>query len=69
MVKSTFLSFAKVTRPSTSLSFTLTHSPIFAIPGFPGAQINSSHKAERLHAYASACSRPPLPITSIFIAF
>ena len=27
---------------------------ISAIPGLPGAQINSSHKAERLHAYASA---------------
>src|SRR5260370_9606957 len=37
------------------------------MPGFPGAQINSGLRELLLSFQAIACSRPPEPITSIFI--
>ena len=38
-----------------------------AIPGFPGAQITPSTSRSRDSFQARACSRPPLPITRIFM--
>src|SRR5882672_9476230 len=45
-----------------------TFSAISAVPAFPGAQKIRSASGDRPNFHASACSRPPPPITRIFIA-
>src|SRR5881628_2978587 len=41
---------------------------ILAVPAFPGAQKISLTRGDCLSFQVSACSRPPLPTTRIFIA-
>ena len=47
----------------------LTHSATSAIPALPGAQYNFSVNGDCRSFQQRACSRPPEPITRIFIIF
>ena len=67
IVRSICCSFAKRTSPSTSLSLMFTFSAICAMPGLPGAAYSLSTSGLLETACASACSRPPFPITNTFI--
>ena len=66
-VKLTRFSLAKRTRGPRSLAEIATFSPISAVPAFPGAQKMRSAYGDCFNFHASACSRPPLPMTRIFI--
>jgi hypothetical protein len=58
----------KEMRAGMSLTLIGTHSANFAMPALPGAQKSSSGCVAFLrNAQISACSRPPDPMTRIFI--
>ena len=66
--RSTARSTASATNRSTSAAAKATHSASSAIPGFPGAAMSEIEGSSCLNFQASACSRPPPPITSSFIS-
>ena len=66
-VRSIRFSLAKPTSAAKSLTGIATFSPISAIPAFPGAQKMRSARGDCFSFQASACSRPPLPMTRIFM--
>ena len=51
-----------------SVGSTSKHGPTSSIPGLPGAQKTSSTSSDCAIFQAKACSRPPDPTTSIFMA-
>ena len=51
-----------------SIGSTSCRSATVAIPGLPGAAWTSETPGSRASARASACSRPPVPMTSVFTA-
>ena len=59
---------ASASRPSPSSARTGWQWPSRAIPGFPGAAWSSVRRGDRASPQASACSRPPEPTRSTFIA-
>ena len=69
IVSSTSLPFAKDTRPAMSLTSIATFSSFgsVAVPALPGATKTVETSEDCAALYASACSRPPPPITSTFI--
>jgi len=52
---------------SVTLTATLRHLASVAVPALPGATITSLTRADRASFQASACSRPPAPMTRIFM--
>src|SRR6202011_3414167 len=66
-VRSTLFCFANRTKAGRSVAGIATLSANCAVPALPGAQNIRSTFADCLSFQASACSRPPLPVTRIFI--
>ena len=67
-VRPTRFSFAKRTSAGKSLTEIATFSVSWAVPALPGAQKIRSTPDDCSNFQASACSRPPLPMTRIFTA-
>ena len=65
--KSTCFSLARANMPSLSMAFTGKHSASRLMPPLPGAQYRASTRGLSFSLRTIACSRPPLPITNIFI--
>ncbi len=66
--RSTRFSLAKRTSAARSFTEIATFSPISAVPALPGAQNIRSTPGDSFNFQASACSRPPPPMTRIFTA-
>lgn len=64
---STSFSKANAFKPPKSSALMFTFSPHAAVPGLPGAMKSLSTRALCAIFHASACSRPPLPNSSMFI--
>ena len=67
-VRSMERSRANWVNPARSSTASGTFSAMEAVPPFPGAQKTLSTREERQIFQASACSRPPDPMTRTFIA-
>src|SRR5690554_1670822 len=69
MVRAMLLSRAKLTSASISITSMATFSSLgsIAVPALPGATNTRSTAASLAAVQASACSRPPEPITRIFM--
>jgi hypothetical protein len=59
----------KAITASGSAESRFTHSATCAMPALPGAQVSRSSRGLAAMAQASACSRPPEPMISTFMAF
>src|SRR5438094_620714 len=68
-VKSTRFSFANPTSACRSVAGIATFSAMSPVPAFPGAQKSRSAYGDCRSFHVSACSRPPLPMTRIFIDY
>ena len=67
-VRSTSFCLANRSNCSRSVAGMATFSPISAVPALPGAQKIRSTSDDWFSFQTSACSRPPPPMTRIFIA-
>src|SRR5512135_330538 len=66
-VRTIFSARAKSTSSATPVTGTLTTPSSRAVPALPGATNTLVERGERASFQARACSRPPLPITRIFM--
>ena len=65
--KSTALARAKARMPGTSVAETPAHSASAAMPPLPGRAKIRSARGSSFNFLMMACSRPPPPMTRIFI--
>ena len=61
-------SLASFTRSATAVASTFSSPSSRAVPALPGATSTFETRGERASFHASACSRPPEPMTRIFTA-
>src|SRR5450755_2349903 len=67
MMRSGWRRLASATIESRLLTSTATHSASSAMPPFPGAQYIFVTRGDWRSFHTKACSRPPLPMTRIFM--